>query len=305
MRKIEAKGDMLMGIQIVTDSACDLSREVIEYYDIKVMPLMVYRKEAEYEDGVSIVPKSVLDGMREGEVFRTAQVPVQRIMEMLNQSKCREFIYIAFSSELSGTYATACMVLENLKEDDPGIGDRMRIIDSRCASGGMGLVVLKAAQMAKAGLGFAEIEEMANYYSRHMQHVFTVDQIEYLYKGGRVTKTQAFIGGLLNVKPILDVQDGRLVPMEIARGRKHLYKRMLEIIEERGVNLENQVIGINHGDDLEAAQRIMGLMKEKFHVEHFLCNTIGCAIGAHSGPGTLAIFFMDEQAPMGFVEPFE
>jgi len=136
-----------------------------------------------------------------------------------------------------------------------------------------------------------------------MQHIFTVDQLEYLFRGGRVSRAQALVGGLLNVKPILDVQEGSLIPIEKARGKKHLHKRMIGLIEERGANLENQVIGINHGDDLKSAEKFAEMIEERFKPKHIVIDFIGCAIGAHSGPGTLALFFLDEDPPMGQIDP--
>jgi len=292
-----------MGVKIITDSACDLNRKIIDYYDIEVMPLLVNSDGDERLDGVSIKPKELFDGMRAGKVYKTAQIPLAELMKKFESYSDRECVYLSFSSKLSGTCDTARLVIENLKEKYPGIEKRIKIVDTKCASGGMGLVVIKAAQMAEKGYGLDEIVDAADFYSRHMQHIFTVDQLEYLFRGGRVSKTQAIFGGLLNVKPILDVQDGSLIPIEKARGKKHLHKRMIELIEERGALLENQVIGINHGDDLESAEKILDLIGEKFDCAGTVVDFIGCAIGAHSGPGTLALFFLDEDPPMGQIDP--
>jgi len=294
-----------MSVKIITDSACDLDKKIIEKYDIEVMPLLVNQGEDERLDGLTIDPKDLFEGMRLGENYKTAQIPLAELLKVLDSFKDRECIYLSFSSKLSGTCDTARIVIENLKGKNPGIENRIKIIDTKCASGGMGLVVLKAAQMAMKGCSLEEVEEAAYFYAQHMQHVFTVDKLDYLYRGGRISKTEAFIGGLLNVKPILDVQNGALIPIEKARGRKHLHRRMIEMVEERGKLLENQLIGINHGDDIESAQKMAELIKEKFETKDVLINYIGCAIGAHSGPGTLAIFFLDEKPPMGQIEPIE
>ncbi|PLX30826.1 MAG: DegV family protein [Clostridiales bacterium] len=292
-----------MGVKIITDSACDLNRKIIEDYGIEVMPLLVNDDDSERLDGVSIGPKELFEGMRSGRVYKTAQIPLAELMKVFESHRDRECVYLSFSSKLSGTCDSARLVAENLKDKYPGLEKRIRIVDTKCASGGMGLVVLKAAQMAEEGCSLDEIVDAANFYSGHMQHIFTVDNLEYLFRGGRVSKAQAFVGGLLNVKPILDVQDGSLIPIEKARGKKHLHKRMIELIEERGTSLENQVIGINHGDDLESAEKILDLIGEKFDCAGIVVDFIGCAIGAHSGPGTLALFFLDEEPPMGHIAP--
>jgi len=292
-----------MGVKIITDSACDLNRKIIDDYDIDVMPLLVNVEDNECLDGVTIKPKELFDGMRSGKVYKTAQIPLAELMKVFESYSGKECLYLSFSSKLSGTCDTARLVIENLKNKYPDIESKIKIIDTKCASGGMGLVVLKAAQMAKRGCSLDEIVNAADFYSRHMQHIFTVDRLEYLFRGGRVSKAQALVGGLLNVKPILDIQDGSLVPIEKARGKKHLHKRMIELIEERGASLENQIIGINHGDDMESAEKIIELAGEKFGAGNIVVNYIGCAIGAHSGPGTLALFFLDEEPPMGQIEP--
>src|SRR6056297_21923 len=292
-----------MGVKIITDSACDLNRKIIDDYDIDVMPLLVNVEDNECLDGVTIKPKELFDGMRAGKVYKTAQIPLAELMKKFESYSDKECLYLSFSSKLSGTCDTARLVIENLKNKYPDIESKIKIIDTKCASGGMGLVVLKAAQMAKRGCSLDEIVNAADFYSRHMQHIFTVDRLEYLFRGGRVSKAQALVGGLLNVKPILDIQDGSLVPIEKARGKKHLHKRMIELIEERGASLENQIIGINHGDDMESAEKIIELAGEKFGAGNIVVNYIGCAIGAHSGPGTLALFFLDEEPPMGQIEP--
>ena len=134
------------------------------------------------------------------------------------------------------------------------------------------------------------------FYKANMEHIFTVDNIEYLFRGGRVTKTQAFVGGLLSIKPVLHVEDGKLIPLEKVRGKTKVYKKMLDIMADRSknANLKKQIIGITHGDDLEGANKLKSLIMERFGAETFLINIIGGAIGAHSGPGTLAIFFLKD-----------
>ncbi len=174
------------------------------------------------------------------------------------------------------------------------------IVDSRSASVGFGLLVHKAGKMAKEGRSKEEILNMLDFYVKHIEHIFTVDNIEYLFRGGgRVSRTQAFVGGLLNIKPILDIpEDGTLQPREKVRGRSKVMKRMIEIMGERGgeADLKNQTIGINHGgDDIEGAMKLKEMIEERYGCTDFVINIIGCAIGAHSGPGTLSVFFLNEK----------
>lgn len=284
-----------MTVRIITDSACDLPGDIIKEYNIDVMPILVFLDEVEYFDGETLKPVDLLNGMREGKVYKTAQIPPSHFKERFEKyaQSNESSIYIAFSSGLSGTYQSSIMAKNEVEEDYPGFD--LDIIDTKAASVGFGLIVYKAAQMAKEGKSKAEILEAITFYVEHMEHIFTVDDLEYLYRGGRVSKTAAFVGSLLNIKPILDVEDGKLIPIEKIRGRSKVMKRMIEIMEERGKDLTNQVIGINHGDDIEAAMKLKSMIEERFGCKEFVLNTIGCAIGAHSGPGTLSVFFLNEE----------
>lgn len=287
-----------MTIRILTDSGCDLPKNILEEYNIELMPIIVIDDEKEYLDGKTIDPKEMYEDMRDGKSYKTAQISPNMLEEKFEKlAKTEEsVIYIAFSSGLSGTYQTAALVLESLKDKYTDID--IHIVDSKSASLGFGLLVYKAAAMAKKGKTKEEILDMLEFYIKNIEHIFTVDDMEYLYRGGRVSKTQAFVGGVLNIKPILDISsDGKLQPLETKRGHVKVLKRILEIMNERGDrgNLKNQIIGISHGDNLEDAMKIKAMIEERYGCTGFIINTIGAAIGAHSGPGTLAIFFLNER----------
>lgn len=287
-----------MSVKILSDSACDLPEEILDEYDIDILPIIVIKDDIEYLDKVTIDPKDLYDNMRAGQVYKTAQIPPKMFEEKFEEyaEKEEDVIYIAFSSGLSSTYQTSVLVRDSLKEKYPNMN--IDIVDSKSASVGFGLLVHKAAQMAKEGRNKEEILKMLDFYIEHIEHIFTVDDIEYLFRGGRVTRTQAFVGGLLNIKPILDIpEDGSLQPIEKVRGRKKVLNRMIEIMEERGgqADLKNQIIGINHGDDIEGAMKLKEMIEEKYGCTEFIINIIGCAIGAHSGPGTLSVFFLNEK----------
>lgn len=283
-----------MKTRIITDSASDLSPEIVNRFGIDVLPILVYLGDEEYKDRETLKPKELYDNMRDGKVYKTSQVSPQVFKEKFVEyaKKNEPCIYIAFSSGLSGTYQSSLIAKNEVLEDYPNFD--LTIIDTKCASGGFGLVVLKTAQMAMDGISKEEIVKTAEFYSKHMEHIFTVDDLEYLFRGGRVSRTAAIVGSLLNIKPILHVDDGKLVPLEKIRGRNKVLKRMLEIIEERGASLSSQTIGITHGDDSEIAMKAKEMIEESFNCKNFVINEIGCAIGAHSGPGTLAIFFLNE-----------
>lgn len=286
-----------MTVKIITDSAADLPKELVAQLGIEALPLMVYLDNEEYRDGETMNPREMFQGMREGKVYKTAQVPLQIFREVFqrhaqNGDTC---IYVAFSSALSGTYQSAVLAKNEIMEDYPDT--QLTVIDTKCASMGFGLVVLKAAELAAQGRSVEEILEAIRFHALHMEHIFTVDNLEYLYRGGRVSKTAAFIGGLLNIKPVLHVEDGKLIPIEKLRGRRKVLDRMVAIMADRGTSLDQQVIGISHGDDIETAENLRELIRERFGCKEFIISQIGGAVGAHSGPGTIALFFLNQLNP--------
>lgn len=282
-----------MNIKILSDSACDLPEDIIQEYDIDILPIVVIKDENEYLDKVNISPNQVYTDMRNGQIYKTAQIPPNIFKQKFEEyaKNGNTVIYLAFSSGLSGTYQTSLFVRESIKEDYPELD--LEIIDTKAASGGFGSIVLQVAKLAKEGKSKEEIIKAANFYIDNIKHIFTVDDMEYLLRGGRVTRTQAFVGGLLNIKPVLHVEDGKLVPLEKVRGKNKVLKKILTLIEEesKDADLANQTIIITHGDDLETALKMKELISERFGTKDFIINTIGASIGAHSGPGTLAIFF--------------
>ncbi|CQR47006.1 Fatty acid-binding protein [Paraliobacillus sp. PM-2] len=283
-----------MAVQIIADSACDLSQEDFTTYQIESVPLTVQLKQQNYEDGKTISAKTVYDEMRVGESPKTSQVTPQAF-QILFEKYAKEntpCLYLAFSSELSGTYQSAKIAEEEVKANYPNW--EMTIIDTKCASLGYGLVVIRAAELAKQGVLLNEIEQVSRYHATHMEHIFTVDDLEYLYRGGRVSKSAAFVGTLLKIKPLLHVQDGKLIPLEKIRGSKKVLKRMIEIMEERGEDLTNQRIGISHGDAYDTAAQLAEMIRERFDVKDIKINMVGSSIGAHSGPGTIALFFLND-----------
>lgn len=286
-----------MTVRIICDSACDLPKEVINEYNLQVLPINVINGNKEYKDQVDIDPNEVYHKMREGEIFKTSQItPIvfEEVFEKMAKEK-EDCIYIGFSSGLSATYQSA--LLAKMAMEDKYDDFSIEIIDSKAASGGYGLIVYEVAKAASKGESKEDLVKLANAYVKGVDQIFTVDDIEYLYRGGRVSRTSAILGGMLNIKPILEVNDGKLVPIEKVRGRTKVFKRMLELIEERKLDsdLENTTIVITHGDYLDGANKLKDMIYEKYGTKNFIINSIGAAIGAHSGPGTIALFFMKQK----------
>lgn len=283
-----------MNVQILADSACDLSEEYYKKYSIDMMPLTVQLDGNDYEDAKTISAQTVYEAMRKGKIPKTSQVSPQIFRTTFekyakNNQPC---VYFAFSSELSGTYQSAKMAEQEVKEDYPDW--ELEIVDTKCASLGHGLVVLRGAQLAQEGATLKEIVEVGAFHAQHMEHIFTVDDLEYLYRGGRVSKAAAFVGSLLKIKPLLHVENGKLVPLEKIRGAKKVFKRMIEVMEERGKDFEDQTIGISHGDDIERANQLAEMIKDTFNPKEIHIEMVGSTVGAHAGPGTIALFFLND-----------
>lgn len=284
-----------MAIRIITDSACDLPKEIIKELDLEVLPLFVYLDDKEYLDGETIEHNELYSNMRNGKSYKTAQVAISRFKEIFLRIAGQEdtCIYIGFSSALSGTIQSAIIASQEVFDTYPNFD--LHIFDTKCASLGLGLIVYKAAKMAQEGNTKEEIIKAIELNMNHMEHIVTVDDLEYLLRGGRVSRSSAFIGGLLNIKPIIHVEEGKLVPIEKIRGRKKALRRIVEIVGERGINLENQLIGIVHADCLDEAEKVKELLQEQFGCKNILISMIGCVIGAHVGPGTIALMFLNEK----------
>ncbi len=283
-------------MRIFADSACDLPKSFYEENHVELFPLRVHIEDNEYEDIIDIDSMEVYAAIRNGKQPKTSQVSPElflRVFEDLAKSG-EEGVYIAFSSELSGTYSTAVMMKEQLLETYPDL--KLIIIDSKCASSGYGLLVQEAVRLRELGTDLLTLEQKIKSNATHMEHLFTVDDLDYLAKGGRVSKASAFIGGLLNIKPVLHVEEGKLVPIEKIRGSKKVVKRLVDLMEDRGSNFSEQIVAICHADDFEKATELKQLIEERYQPKETQIFLIGSVIGAHTGPGALSVFFLNKQS---------
>jgi DegV family protein with EDD domain len=283
-----------MPVKILADSACDLPKDFYPEHNVTLFPLKVQVNGQEYEDVKTIDPKTVYDAIRSGDVPKTSQVSPLLFEEVFTEmaENNEDGIYIAFSSALSGTYQTSVMILDQVKEKYPNFN--LTIVDTKCASLGFGLIVIEAARLAAENVSKEEILKDVLFRSQHMEHLFTVEDLDYLAKGGRVSKASAFLGGLLNIKPILNVEDGKLVPIEKIRGKKKVYRRIVELMKERGVSFDDQTVGISHADTEDTVLEVKAMIEEELHPKEVFITSIGSTVGAHTGPGTIAIFFLNK-----------
>lgn len=284
-----------MKIKILTDSACDILTEDCEKYDIEIMPIFVTEGEKNYRDGLDITAEVVYENMRKGVVYKTAQIPYgdfyKRFEELIRAKQA--FIYLAFSSGLSGTYQAAALAARDLKDHYPDAV--FKIFDTKAVCYGLGHLVYQAAVAAASGEDIETISKGIEQGILHIKHVFTVTDLQYLYRGGRLNKGTAIIGNMLKIKPLLEVNEaGELKQIDKIRGDKKLLKAMVDYLEKNGGDWEHQTIGISHGDNPKLVESFVKMAEKRLKTKQFKIALLGATVGTHSGPGTLAVFFFDE-----------
>ncbi|HHX76986.1 MAG TPA: DegV family protein [Firmicutes bacterium] len=275
-----------MAVRIVTDSTSDLPREFVEELDIKIVPLNVHFGEETFLDWVELKPEDFFAKLRQSDIMpRTSQPSpgdfVTAYKEVAGTGD--SIISIHISDKLSGTCQSAYMARDMLKDYD------IEVINSKITAMALGYVVIEAARAAKAGKSKEEILEIINKNLEVMHIFFLVDTLEYLQKNGRIGKASAFLGGMLNVKPILSLNDGVVVPVEKVRGKTRARKRLVELLKERipaGKAIKGTIV---HGDALEEAEELAEALKEEFEIKELIITMIGSIIGSHTGPGLLGL----------------
>ncbi len=286
-----------MNFEIVTDSSSNLLDETISRFGLHILPLTFMidgQQRQSFVKGEKSDLKQFYTMMREGKAITTS-LPNMADSEILLRSLLeagRDILYLGFSSGLSGTYQAIALLLDSLAAEFPE--RRVMHVDTLAASGGEGLLVYKAAQMAQAGANIEETRQWVEDNKLKLAHWFTVDDLMFLFRGGRVTRTSAWAGTMLNIKPVMHVDDdGHLIPLEKVMGRKKSILGMLKHMEETAdAPISEQTVFITHGDCLGDAEFLRDKIAEKFGVTDIHINYVDPVIGAHSGPGTLALFFM-------------
>ena len=284
---------------LATDACSDLPLDVVKQHDIAIVPMLLEIEGKNYSHNLEekhLKLKDFYDQLRDKKVSRTSLVNVgefvQFFTELLKQGK--DILYIALSSALSGTYQSAMMAIDMLKDDYPD--QRIVAVDTLSASLGEGYLVWRAALLKKEGKLLNEVVEWLEANKYRLRHLFTVEELGTLKRGGRLSGTAAFFGTLLGVKPILHVtRDGKLDVLKKSVGRKKSLTEMIEVMKEQIVAPKEQTIFIAHGDCLEEAKEVGGLINASMNVKDLFFSYIGPVIGSHSGPGTIAVFFMGKE----------
>lgn len=282
---------------IITDSACDLPAEMVNELGIHVIPLSVIVNGQSYKiypDERALKTVDYYNMLREGVLGKTSAANVFDFEEAMEPylREGRDVLYLAFSSALSGTYNASVIAAEELSEKYPD--RKILTADTLCASMGQGLLVYLAAKKKAEGASIDEVYEYVENNKLHLCHWFTVDDLNHLKRGGRVSAVAATFGTILNIKPVLHVDnEGKLIPVEKVRGRKASISGLIKEMERRII--DNSIAFISHGDCEEEAMALAAAVKERFDIKEVRVNYIGAVIGTHSGPGTVALFFLGRE----------
>ncbi len=282
-----------MDFQIITDSCCDFPTPMYGQLGLTFVPLTVEFRGNTFDDKNDDTLKDMYQGLRAGEVAKTSAVNPSRWSQAMEKALAagKDVLVLAFSSGLSTTYQSAVIAAEELKDAYPD--RKIQVIDTLCASMGQGLLVWYACKKRDEGLSLDEVTQWVLDNRLHLCHWFTVDDLMYLKRGGRISAATALVGTMLQIKPLLHVDDeGHLINMTKTRGRKAAIDAMVKKAQELGAGYDNSTMFISHGDCLSDAEYLSRQLKEKCGVKDVVISYVGAVIGSHSGPGTLALFFL-------------
>ena len=282
-----------MDFQIITDSCCDFPTPMYGQLGLTFVPLTVEFRGNTFDDKNDDTLKDMYQGLRAGEVAKTSAVNPSRWSQAMEKALAagKDVLVLAFSSGLSTTYQSAVIAAEELKDAYPD--RKIQVIDTLCASMGQGLLVWYACKKRDEGLSLDEVAQWVLDNRLHLCHWFTVDDLMYLKRGGRISAATALVGTMLQIKPLLHVDDeGHLINITKTRGRKAAIDAMVKKAQELGAGYDNSTMFISHGDCLSDAEYLSRQLKEKCGVKDVVISYVGAVIGSHSGPGTLALFFL-------------
>ncbi len=280
---------------IMTDSSCDLSEEYIKEHGLDVLNLLYNMDGTIYGEDKTMDIKEFYAKMRGGSMPTTMAVNPEDVANAMRRhlEQGEDILYIAFSSGLSASCQNAVLGANDVRDEFPD--RKIIVVDSLCASMGQGLFVHYALKRQAEGMSLEENARWLEEHKLNICHQFTVDDLHHLHRGGRVSKATAILGTMINVKPVLHVDDeGKLISLYNVRGRKKSLQALVSNMEKTigGFENENDDIFISHGDCMDDVLYLEKLIEEKFGKKNFYVNYVGAVIGAHSGPGTMALFYL-------------
>ena len=283
-----------MAIKIVTDSSCDLGINFIEENNIELIPLLLNLDGETLKDdlGKSLGYREFYEKLRAGSMPSTSQINIYTFEEKFKEllDKGYEILYIGLSSALSGTFNSANMARNNILEENPNA--KIAVVDSISVSMGLGMLIKKACKMIEEGKMLEDIVQWIEENKNKVIHAILVDDLKHLKRGGRVSASTAAVGSILNIKPLLKLNNSGAVEVsEKIKGKKKGLKRLASIVKENAINIENEILYIMHGDVLEEAQYLKEIILQELNFKDVKVEYIGTVIGTHGGPGTIATVF--------------
>lgn len=287
---------MMRDFVIMTDSCCDMTAALAEELELVVLPLSLHMGDEVYRnwlDGREIGFREFYAKIRSGQLATTSAVSVGEFTAEMRKilSAGKDILCINFSSALSATYQSASIAAQDLREEFPDA--KILVVDSLCASLGQGLLVYLCAKERRKGRSLEEVHAFAEETKGKVCHWFTVDDLNHLKRGGRVSAATAFFGTMLSIKPVMHVDDGgHLVPVSKARGRKSSLLALVDRMEATAIDPASQTVFISHGDCEADARFVAEEITRRLGTKDIRINYVGPVIGNHSGPGTLALFFL-------------
>ena len=287
-----------MTFKIISDSSCDLDKETLKNLDVKVLRIKGTDEKGE-DLPEDLTNKEIYKRMREGAFFKTSQLTYYDYFKEFEESakEGKDIIALTLSSGLSGTYQNACMAKREIEEK---YDIRVEVVDSLAASVGFGQITYFAGLAAKNGATYEEVLDLLKFLVEKTKHIFTVYDLKYLYEGGRVSKTKAKISSVLNILPILEVdEEGKLFVSEMVRGKNKSYKKMMEMIEERTTSDGSDTVFPVYADDIKVLDPLIKKLEERGH-NKFLPLEIGQTIAANVGPDIFGLAYLSENIPGEF-----
>ena len=281
---------------IVSDSTVDLPKEYLQSKQVPIISLSYIMDGVTYEEMDGLSHKEFFEKLRAGSLPTTSQINPVQAREALESfaKEGKDILYIGFSSGLSGSYNSVRMAAEDLKEEYPDIN--IITIDSLCACMGEGLLLYKALELKEHGMSMEEIAKWVEANKLHICHNVTVDDLNHLHRGGRISKTTAVVGSMIKIKPIIHMSDeGKLVVIGKERGRKKSLVSIVDRMEKQMQGYDNDIVMITHGDCIEDAEFVKKQVEERFGIHNVMINGIGSVIGSHTGAGVVAVFFMGDK----------
>lgn len=283
---------------ITTDNGSDLPESYFAEHYVGCTYLSYSMDGKNYDHDNFLPVEEFYDRVRKGAMPTTAQVNPEAARALIEPylKEGKDVLHISFSSGLSGSYNSVRIAGEDLQQEYPD--RKIIVLDSLAASLGQGMIVYLAQQQKEAGKSIEEVAQWVVDHRLNVVHVFTVDDLNHLHRGGRVSKTTAVVGGVLNIKPVLHVDnEGKLIAVGKVRGRKKSLLALVDMMEEKIGSYKNScdTIFVSHGDCEKDAQFVVDKIKEKYQIKTVMVDFVGSVIGAHSGPGTVALFFLGDE----------